>query len=267
MLLDMEIHPEMFERWRRVFLSQNPYTKNNDTPITFEDDLTMTDDVSDTSLIVAIYDSPAKDIIKPMDKAKYDRLFESINNTLFSEIDKCSVMPTFISNRYVRGVMRIECSTHAAKSWFSNTICMIQYTKPLWHNMQLKVVDFEELPLQNAVLGLFLNCKLNAAQIHRILIAMNPKLNVECWTILGSKTVENVVHVAFGIDELQLDMLSAQHFRLHFGVGYALFRNISKDQAEPWLCDAEIDMKAYALSRAPSFINCPKSRLFFVQDK
>lgn len=264
MLLEMEIYPEKYERVYQVFFSSKPHTKNKHTPITFGDSLTMTDDANEANLVVAIYDSPANGIIKPMDKTKYDRLFESINDTLFSEIDKYNVIPTFVFNQYVRGVMRIKCATHEAKSWLSN---MIRYTAPLWQNMQLKVADFDKLPPQNRVFGLFPYCKLNAEQIHRILIAMNPQLNVECWTILGSKTIKNVVRVAFGIDELQMDMLGAHNFRLYFGAGYVRFRDISKDQAGPWFSDAEGVVAARTLSRAPSFINCPKSSLFFIQEK
>ena len=41
------------------------------------------------------------------------------------------------------------------------------------------------------------------------------------------------MHIAFGIDELNLNMLSASRFRLSFGVGCALFVDISKKEKEP----------------------------------
>lgn len=165
-----------------------------------------------------------------MDKVKYNKLYESINNTLFSDIEKLSVIPTFGENKHVRGVMKVSCSTPGAKIWLSDAIAR---TAPLWQNMCLKVVEFTKLPRQIRVLGLFQNCTLEAEQIRTMLSAMNPHISVGCWTILSAKKTDVGMHIAFGIDKLQLDMLSASQFRLHFGVGYALFRDISKKEDEP----------------------------------
>lgn len=88
--------------------------------------------VSESNLVIAVFDSPTDGIILPMDKAKYNKLYQSINNTLFSDIDKCDVIPTFNENKHVRGVMKVKCSTASSKSWL---IGAIQRTMPLWPNM------------------------------------------------------------------------------------------------------------------------------------
>lgn len=94
-----------------------------------------------------------------------------------------SIICTLLTLRLklTRGVMKVTCSTPGAKSWLSNAV---QRIPPLWSNIQLKVIDFNKLPQQNRVLGLFPNCKLNIEQIRQILAAMNPQLSVGCWTIL-----------------------------------------------------------------------------------
>lgn len=201
---------------------------NSNAPMTSTARPSTADAVIEANLVVAVIDSPAPSVILPLDKAKYNALYESINNTLFSDIEKCSVIPTFDENKHVRGVMKIKCSTQGSKAWL---IDAIGRTAPLWENMQLKVVDFDKLPQQNRILGLFPNCKFNAEQIRRMLNAMNPHVNVGCWTILSSKTTDKGAHVAFGVDKLQLDMLTANRFKLFFGAGSAIFNYISKKTA------------------------------------
>lgn len=139
MLLEPELDPEKYELWWQIIFGPERHTCHNDAPMALE--------VSETTMVVAIYDSPAKGILKPMDSTKYDKIFESINSKLFADIsyDKCSDIPTLAFSQHARGAMKIECSSNDAKSWLSNTI---QYMAPLWHNMQLKIVDFDELPAQ-----------------------------------------------------------------------------------------------------------------------
>lgn len=87
-------------------------------------------------------------------------------------------MPTFKENKHVRGVMKVTCSTPGSKAWLT---AAIQRTTPIWPNMNLIVVDFDKLPQQNRVLGLFPNCAITAEQIRHMLGAMNPHMNVGCW--------------------------------------------------------------------------------------
>lgn len=214
------------------------------TPTTSATRPSVADIVIESNLVVAVYDSPAPGIIIPMDKVKYNKLYEAINNTLFSDIGNMSVIPTFCENKHVRGVMKATCSTPGSKLWLSDAIARIT---PLWPNMRLEVIEFSKLPRQIRVLGLFPNCTLNAEQIRTMLSAMNPHIAVGCWTILSSKKTDIGMHIAFGIDGLQLDMLSASHFRLHFGVGFANFKDISKKESEPQQSEAAgsgMDMRA-----------------------
>lgn len=203
------------------------------------------------SLTVAIFDSSAQGIRVPMDKRKYDKLYESINNAIFSDIsgDELVDLPTFGENKHFRGVMKVECSDAEAKSWLED---IIERTKPLWQDMHLKVVDFDELPQQNRVLGRFPKCKLSIEQIHHIISAMNLQLNVDCWTILSSKITENDVHVNFLIDNSQLDMLRARNFKLNFGVGCAIFKDVSMKQEKPRQVDTtETDAEARTTIQIP----------------
>lgn len=216
------------------------HTHNANTPTTSKANFTLANAVIEANLVVAVYDSPAENIILPLSKEKYQQLYASINELLFSDIEKCSVIPTFTENKHVRGVMKVKCATPGAKSWL---IDAIKRTTSLWQNMKLKTVDFNKLPRQNRVLGLFPHCKLNAEQIRRMLSATNPHINVGCWTILSSKTTDKGAHVAFGIDELQLEMLKACRFKLYFGAGSALFKDISKKQGEARkMRDNEMDL-------------------------
>lgn len=206
--------------------------------------------VVESNLVVAVYDSPAPGIILPMDKVKYNKLYVAITNTIFSDMESCSVIPTFGENKHVRGVMKVTCSTPGSKSWLFGAVDRID---ALWPNMNLKVVEFNKLPKQTRVLGLFPNCTLNAEQIRQMLSAMNPHIHVGSWTILSSKSTDKGVHIAFGIDRLQLDMLSACRFKLHFGIGFALFKDISKKEGGPQqdaTTEAEMDIRLTDLETA-----------------
>lgn len=93
-------------------------THNTNTPTSSKASTTLADVIIEANLVIAVFDSPAPGGILPMDKVKYNQLYESINNTLFSDIEKCSVIPTFGENKHVRGVMKVTCSTPGAKCGF-----------------------------------------------------------------------------------------------------------------------------------------------------
>lgn len=230
MLLEPDLDPEKYELLWEIIFSPERHTRNDNAAMPLDD--------SEANYVVAIYDSPAEGVIMPMDNTKYDKLFGSVNNELFTYIlhDERSIAPTFVFNKHACGVMKIGCSSNEAKSWLSNRIKNIA---PLWHNMQLESVDFDKLPPQNTVLGKFRHCILSAEQILRILIAMNPELSVKSWTILGSKRMGNVMHIVFGITEKP----NEQYFALNFGVGYACFRDISKEQLEPWMFCSNMEIE------------------------
>lgn len=126
------------------------------------------------SFVIAIFSSSVEDAIKPMNKVKYNKIYKSINNMISSDndfdIDERDVVPTFVRNKYIRGVMIVECSTPQAKAWLLDTI---QRT-PLSQNMQINVVDIHEL-LQQRNTVYFPNCK-TLNRIRRSLRAMKTRL-------------------------------------------------------------------------------------------
>lgn len=90
-----------------------------------------------------------------MDQDQYDKLYEAINQFMFSECGKENGMPTFSENRHVLGVMKIRCTTPASKHWL---LCAVPYIPKLWNGMTLKDIDFNDLPRPKKLLGFFKNC-------------------------------------------------------------------------------------------------------------
>lgn len=121
---------------------KNPMrTHNTHTPTTYIANLSLANAVIEANLVVAVYDQPAENIILPMSKVKYEQLYATINDTLFSDIEECTVILTFTENKHVRGFTKVKCATPGAKTWL---IDAIQRMTPLWQNMQLKVVEFNK---------------------------------------------------------------------------------------------------------------------------
>lgn len=136
-----------------------------------------------------------------------------------------SVIPTFGENKHTKGVMKIRCSTPAAKSWLTSAI---QYFPPLWKDMKLAAIDFNDLPRSKKVLGLFQNCNLSNANILKMLGAMNTCVDTNRWSIISKSTTANGTHIVMGINEDQLAVLQSCNFQLYFGAGVAKFKDISK---------------------------------------
>lgn len=181
--------------------------------------------VAQANLTVAIVDQPAPNVILPMDKAKYDKLFVAINRILFCQIENGIEVPTFTDNKHTRGAMKICRSNPGAKSWLQQAV---QYIPAEWPGMSLKAIDFSQLPQQKKVLGLFTHCEFTDIQIKMMLKACNPRINPNCWTQTSFRRSDRGTHIAYSIDDIQFEILAASNFKLHFGAGYALFKDISK---------------------------------------
>lgn len=191
-----------------------------------------------TVIRTAIFDSSSQGAIVPLDEVKYEKLYEAINKALLEDLDKCGVLPKFSSNECICGIMKINCYNPEAKAWLAD---MIERAPPLWQNMQLKVEDFDQLALPNRVIGVFPHCKFTAQEIQRMLNLMNPKFNVNSWTIIRSKTFdpvqqtfESATCTVFDIPESDLINLRKCNFQLYFGAGKSQFRDITMEHGEPW---------------------------------
>lgn len=104
---------------------------------------TMAEVVSDANLLVALIDMPVPDVVRPLSKAQYNKVYQAINAFMFAELNKGSCLPAFSENKYVRGHMQIRCSTPGAKAWLTSAI---QYIPNLWEGISLKMVDHDKIP-------------------------------------------------------------------------------------------------------------------------
>lgn len=142
----------------------------------------MSDAVAEANLAVAIVDAKIPTILVTLTNKKYNKLYESVNGLIFDAIVGDKPAPIF--NKLTKGVMRVLCSTPAAKAWLFGAI---QCIPPLWEGMSLQVVDFDKLPQQKRVLGLFPYCNMDAKQILQVLQVMNTCLNPNYWSPMNSK--------------------------------------------------------------------------------
>ncbi|RYE20927.1 MAG: DUF4780 domain-containing protein, partial [Sphingobacteriaceae bacterium] len=181
--------------------------------------------VIDANLLVAVVDMPVPGVTVPLTKEKYDALYKAIDAKVFECVcSDSSIIPRFGENVFIRGVMKLHCSTPATKSWLHSTI---QDIPLLWKNMKLNVINFADLPTPNKVLGTFKNCTVGDERILFALGRLNQQINTACWTIYSINPSELGVHVTFGITDDQLVILRGLKFALHFGAGVAIFKDIS----------------------------------------
>lgn len=190
---------------------------------------TLAKAVSDANLVMAVVDSPAEGVIVPLTKDKYDGLKKAIDAFVFKCIDTNmgSALPSFEVNQFTRGVMKVRCATPATKTWLSNAIVFLP---KIWAGMTLKTMNFDDLPEPKKVLGLFRSCDLENDKILHYLAAQNPRLNVACWSTVSSSKSGAGLHIVFSMPEDQFEALKNLNFKLFFGSGTAMFRDISKKQ-------------------------------------
>lgn len=188
---------------------------------------TMAEVVTDANLVLAIIDMPVPDVMVPLTKEKYDKLYQTINAFIMQSLDAPGnhAIPTFGENKHTKGVMKIRCSTPASKTWISSAI---RYFPPLWKDMKLKAIIFNELPRSKKVLGLFQNCTLSNENVLKMLGAMNSCIDANRWSIISRSTTAKGTHIVMSINDDQLAALHSCDFKLHFGAGTAKFKDISK---------------------------------------
>lgn len=146
------------------------------------------------------------------------------------EIKNGAQIPTFDENSFVRGVMRVRCSTPGAKTWRQSAV---QYLPTMWGCMKLAVVDFDKVPSPFKVLGLFPNCDMDSESICTLLQAANTYVNASCWSILNQKLSEHGTHICFAVTEDQYAIIKEHDFKLHFGAGVASFKDLSEQTSKP----------------------------------
>lgn len=187
--------------------------------------------VADANLIVAITDMPVPNVIVPLTKEKYDKLYQTINSFMLSSLELASggAIPTFDENILSKGVMKIRCTTPAAKTWLENSI---PYFPILWDEMKLTVINFHDLPRSKKVLGLIPYCTASNDNILKMLGMMNACIDPKRWSVINRSDSANNAHITLGMSEDQLDVLKSRNFQLHFGAGIAKFKDISKKQSD-----------------------------------
>lgn len=178
----------------------------------------------------AIVDMQTPGTITPLNRERYDKLYQAIDSFVFAEVEKNpnKSIPTFDENKFTRGVMKLRCSTPGAKSWLS---CAIRYVPSLWTGMNLLVVDFDKIPVPIKVLGLFNKCNYTGEQICRMLSLMNRSVDTARWNVIRIKTSDKGTHVVFDIDEEQHAVLIGCKYNLYFGAGIAKFKVLTNKQS------------------------------------
>lgn len=202
---------------------------------------TMAEVVSDANLLVALIDMPVPDVVRPLSLEQYNKVHGAITTFMFAELNKGIPLPSFSDNKYIRGHMRIRCSTPGAKAWLSNAI---QYIPALWEGMSLKLVDHDKIPQPKKVLGLFRNCFAEPSNICKMLDAMNVCIDMSRWTILSTKQSKTGTHIAFGMGEDQHEVIRSNRFKLFFGAGCADFKDISPENQNKARTEHEEEMES-----------------------
>lgn len=213
---------------RKTKMAKN--SSQSGTPATHTSEKWMSAAVKDAHLLVAVIDMPIDGIIVPLSKEKYNLIYRTINTFLAEEIKKAIQIRTFEENMFVRGVMRIRCSTQGAKNWLASAI---QYIPQMWENMKLVLVEYDKIPIPYKILGLFPNCSMNSNDICKLLQAANPFVRMECWTILNQSESNAGTHICFALSEDQYQTVKDQNFGLYFGAGIARFKDLTENKSMP----------------------------------
>lgn len=186
----------------------------------------MADVVKDSHLLVAIIDMPIPGIIIPFSQENYKKIYQAITSFVAAEISKSIAIPTFDENTYVRGIMRVRCSTQGARTWLESAI---PYIPKLWNNMSLQLIDYDKIPTPHKLLGLFPNCDLDCNTICKVLQEQNnSQIDVGRWSILSNKKSHIGTHIAFAVSEDQYEIVRGLGFKLYFGAARASFKDLSE---------------------------------------
>lgn len=177
-------------------------------------------------LSIAIIDLREGDNMVLMDQTKFTKLGDIINNKLLSNIGKKVELPKIEDSRLVLGATKIKCGDTATRRWIVHCVATLS-ARELWNGANLTVVDFVDVPKPHKFQAWFPGITRSAADIFKILEALNKGICTTSWTVLNREQKTNGTQMVIGVGSDSLVTLQNNPNSLYCGMGgTATFKHI-----------------------------------------
>jgi hypothetical protein len=115
----------------------------------------------------------------------------------------------FLHSRYAQGILTTTCANESTKAWLMRTM---ESLGELREDMELKVVDFRDLPKRPRVL-VRVPGNMEATKVLSRLRIQNPGLNTADWAVMSRKVVGREQTLALFIDSGSYKALADASFK------------------------------------------------------
>jgi hypothetical protein len=102
----------------------------------------------------------------------------------------------------------------------------------LWEGMELKVVNFRNLPKRPRVL-VRIPGNMEVTKVLSCLKIQNPGLNTADWAVMSRKVVGREQTLTLSIDSGSYKALADTNFKAFWGMGKVVFRTLKDDKKNP----------------------------------
>jgi hypothetical protein len=136
--------------------------------------------------------------------------------------------PQFLYSIFGHGILTTTCANESTKVWLMRKV---EGLGELWEGMELKVVDFKDLPKRPRVL-VRIPGTMEVTKFMSRLRIQNPKLNTANWAFLSRKVVGREQTLALSIDPDSFKALAGENFKAFWGMRRVIFRNLEDDKEE-----------------------------------
>jgi hypothetical protein len=106
--------------------------------------------------------------------------------------------PQFLHSRFAQGILTNTCANEFTKAWLMR---VVERLGELWESMELKVVDFRDLPKRPRVL-VRIPGNMEVTKVVSRLRTQNPGLNTVDWAVMSRKVVGRKQTLALSIDSI-----------------------------------------------------------------
>jgi hypothetical protein len=137
--------------------------------------------------------------------------------------------PQFLYSRFAQDILTTACANECTKAWLMRKV---ERLRELWEGMELKVVDFRDLPKRPRVL-VRIPGNMEVTKVLSRLRIQNPGLNTADWAVMSREVVGREQMLALSIDSHSFKALDGVNFKAFWGMGRVIFRTLKDDKKNP----------------------------------
>ncbi|XP_059062601.1 uncharacterized protein LOC131855360 [Achroia grisella] len=153
-----------------------------------------------------------------------DEMMSMVRSSVLCEVAKITEAgtgPRFVGCSFKPGWLLITCQNEPTKKWLES----ITPTLKPWAEAELSVLHEKSMPKLAIGTAFIPNSETNSVEVAlKLLKSQNDCLNTDQWKILNRKEVENGTILTVSMDELSVDFIKAQDYKVNLGFRKVQFR-------------------------------------------